>query len=296
MNLAALVLALIMTATIGPATVAAQTLGLYDDFSTSALIDPGRWRGSESTWNNTLGVRDTEIVRRITTGDAATRRFQASLRTFGAVGLDTGVSGSGRNRIHIARPSLADQNPAITDIQAKITVRAGALAQDCPLNPSETRARAQVLGFFFNDGTGNTTPGDVSGDILAGVNLERHSKLGNRIVGFVARCEHAQCGDAQTLKSVTFARLPWAVNIPEVVRVSWRKATKDFQFTVGSETQVLPYGDILPLDRELPKNFFHAIGVQNTVANCADERLEAFFDAFFDEVKINATAATALEP
>ena len=78
--------------------------------------------------------------------------------------------------------------------------------------------------------------------------------------------------------------------------VRWRPATKDFQFVVGAETQILTYGNILPFDREPPKNFFFPIGVQNTVANCSAERLEAYFDAQFDDVKINATAISALGP
>ena len=65
---------------------------------------------------------------------------------------------------------------------------------------------------------------------------------------------------------------------------------------VGGETQILTYDDILLFDKELPKNFFFPIGVQNTVANCAEGRLEAFFDALFDDVKINLTAVNALGP
>ena len=295
MTPAAAVVVILVALAMAPATAVAQTLGLYDDFSSSTLLNAGRWRGSESFMTNTLGVRDTEIVRRITTGAASARSFQASLRTFGATGLDVGLSGSARNRIAIDHPSLRDQDPAVTAIQVKITPRAGALAEDCSLNTTETRARAHVLGFFFNDGTANATPGDVTGDIIAGVNVERHSKLGDRIVGFVARCDAAQCGDAQTLKSVTFAR-QWAVNRAELVTVRWVKASKYFQFVVGSEAHTVPYGDILPFDRELPKNFLHAIGIQNTVANCADERLQAFFDATFDDVKINPNATAVLGP
>lgn len=295
MNLAAVAFVIVAALTMAPATAAAQALGLYDDFSTSTLLDPSRWRGTETFMNNTLGVRDTEIVRRITPGAAGTRRFQASLRTFGATGLDSGWSGSARNRINIDHPDLADQDPPITIIQTKITPRGGAVAEDCALNTSETRARAQILGFFFNDGTGNATAGDLIGDIMAGVSLERHSKLGDRIVAFIARCDASQCGDAQTLKGVTFAHR-WVANTPELVTVRWRKATRDFQFVVGTETRVLTYGDILPFDRELPKTFYLAAGIQNTVANCAHERLEAFFDAYFDDVKINATATAVLGP
>jgi hypothetical protein len=294
MNLAVVVYAILVGLTIAPATAAAQALGLYDDFSSSTFLNPGRWRGTDTFVNNTLGVRDTGIARRITPGATGTRRFQASLRTFGATGLNAGVSGTARNRIHIDHPNLTDQDPPLTVIQTKITPIA-AVAENCALNTSETRARAHVLGFLFNDGTSNATETDLNGDILAGVNLERNSKLGDRIVAFIARCDQAQCGDAQTLKVVIFAHR-WAVNRPELVTVRWRKATKDFQFVVGTETRVLTYGDILPFDRELPKNFFFPIGIQNTVANCGSERLEAFFDAHFDDVRINATATAVLGP
>lgn len=294
MNLAALLFVILVGLTIAPATAAAQALGLYDDFSSSNLLNPGRWRGSETFINNTLGVRDTEIARRITPGAAGARRFQASLRTFGATGLNSGVSGSARNRINIDHPSLTDQDPLLTVIQTRVTPIA-AVAENCALNPAETRARASVLGFFFNDGTSNAAEADLTGDILAGVNFERNSKLGDRIVAFIVRCDQSQCGDPQTLKVVTFAHR-WAVNRPELVTVRWRNATKDFQFVVGTETRVLTYGDILPFDRELPKNFFFPIGIQNTVANCASDRVEAFFDAHFDDVRINATATAIVGP
>jgi hypothetical protein len=281
-TVAAVVLAL------APALAPAQSLGTYDTFS-SALLDPVKWRGFESIQSNTLGVRDAEISR--TVGDG---QFRASLRTYGATGVDFGVSGSARNRIHIVHPSLTDHQPRITVLQAKVTPKA-AEAQDCPINTSETRARAVVMAFFFNDGTGNATANDRTGDIIAGVQLERHSKLGNRIVGFIARCDQASCGDAQTIKFVTFEQ-SWAFNAQKTVTVLWRPSTDDFQFTVGAEAQTVTYDDVLLQDTEAPKDFFYTVGVQNTVANCVGERLEAFFDSQFDNVRINATAVNALGP
>jgi len=279
-TLACLVLAL------APALAGAQTLGTYDNFSTS-LLDPVRWRGVESIHSNTLGVRDTEISRSVASG-----QFRASLRTFGAKGTDFGLSGSSRNRLHIDHPNLTDFAPRITVLEAKVTPKA-ATAQDCPINTSETRARAVVMAFFFNDGTGNATPGDRTGDILAGIQLERHSKLGDRIIGFIARCDQIHCGDSQTIKFVTFDHA-WDLNTPQTVKVQWRPGTNDFQLVAGAETQVLSYGDVILFDTEAPKDFFYAVGVQNTVANCVDERLEAFFDSQFDDVRINATAVNVL--
>src|SRR5687768_10055153 len=121
----AITLAIVVLA-LAPAMADAQTLGTYDDFSTS-LIDPVRWRGIESIHVNTLGVRDTEISRHTATG-----QFRASLRTFGARGTDFGLSGSSRNRIHIDHPNLIDFTPRITVLQAKVTPKA-ATAQDCPI-------------------------------------------------------------------------------------------------------------------------------------------------------------------
>jgi hypothetical protein len=271
-----------------PALAAAQPTAVYDNFSTP-LLDPVKWRGTENIHSNTLGVRDTEISRALAGG-----QFRASLRTFGATGVDFGVSGSSRNRIHINHPDLVDQNPRITVIQARVTPKA-AIAEDCPINTSETRARAVVFGFFFNDGTANATAGDQTGDILAGVQLERHSKLGDRIFGFLARCDQSQCADAQAFKAVTFAHA-WTINVAQAVSVRWRPGSKDFQFVVGGESQILTYGDVLLFDSELPKSFFFPIGVQTTVANCTEARVEAYFDALFDNVSIDPAAVSALGP
>ena len=280
-----------LVAIAAPIVIHAQTLGSYDTFA-GPEIDPVRWRGQETVFNATLGPRNTEVTRRIIGG-----KLETALRTFGSAVTDTGITGSANSRVLINHPALTDGDPAITAIQAGITPKA-AVSEDCAANTSQGTSRARVFGLFFNDGTANTTPGDLTGDILAGVNLERNSKLGDRIVAFVARCDEPACQQPDTIKSVAFSRA-WQVNTAELVTVRWRKATKDFQFTIasalGNENHVLTYGDLDILDRERPKALIAMqLGVNNNVVNCTDGRKQAFFDALFDNVKLNSNAITAL--
>lgn len=274
----------------------AQTLSIYDDFQDDpAEIHPFKWRGQESQYNATFAVRNTEVTRKLKNG-----QLQTSLRSFGSADTNVGVTGTGRNRVIVNHPALMDGDPALTAVQVTITPKK-ALNVDCPANTSEGNSRATVFGFFFNDGTANATTGDLVGDIVAGVNLERNSKQGSRIVAFVSRCDQAPCATALALKFVEFTRPDWKINTPETVTIRWLKATKEFEFTVsstlGNQTKVLTYGDILPFDNELPKiGVFFPMGVQNTVLNCAAGRREGFFDALFDNFKLNSDAVTATGP
>ena len=148
MNLAVVVVAILVGLTMARHRAAAQRSASMTT-SPPHLDRPLRWRGTESFVHTTLGVRDTEIARRITPGAAGARRFEASLRTFGATGLNNGISGTARNRLNIDHPSLADQDPLLTVIQARVTPIA-AVAENCADNAAETRARATVFGVFFN--------------------------------------------------------------------------------------------------------------------------------------------------
>lgn len=52
-----------------------------------------------------------------------------------------------------------------------------------PGTRSSSRTRAQPLGFFFNDGS-NLRLSDGTGDVLAGLQLQRDSTSGDRIMAF----------------------------------------------------------------------------------------------------------------
>lgn len=148
---------------------------------------------------------------------------------------------------------------------------------------------------FFNDGTANATPSDFTGDIIAGVNLERNSKLGDRIIAFVARCDQAPCADPEALKVVTFAGT-WAMNTPVSVTVRVEEGDQGLPVQGGRRNAGADVRRHPALHRELPKNVLFPLGVQTTVANCMAERLEASFGALFDNVSINATVVNALSP
>lgn len=266
----------------------AQTLAIYDDFNTGSSIDPLRWRGFEQATTN--GVINTEATRRIVADE-----LQIALTTHGGTGSDTGSTGDGRNRLLINHPVLVDGTPRITVLQATVRVNR-ATVEDCSASDTATRARAQLLAFFFNDGTGNVTPGDLTGDILAGVQLQRDSRADDTIVAFLSRCTNANCASASVLKFAVFTRT-WTAGVAEVLTVKWQPANNRFLLTARSgpntETQILTYDDIPLSDGASPKGFVKDLRVANTVANCSTGSVGATIDARFDNVRINAAAVNA---
>jgi hypothetical protein len=269
----------------------AQTLATYDTFS-SPLLNDTKWAGVEQAISISGGPAvNLEFTRRVLQG-----QLQLTLRTAGGTGSDTGITGEGRNGLRINHPVLADEVPRITALQAKITV-AKASAGDCAANPgnTNTRARAQLFGFFFNDGS-SSGAGDRTGDILAGVTLERRAG-GDGIFAFMNRCTTASCTTSDNIDVETFTHV-WQVGTPELVTVRWVKASKKFVFVLGSgagaETKEISYDGLGWTDTAKPRLFLKEARVSNAVENCTAGRVEAFMDARFDTVKINQTAVDAL--
>jgi len=185
-----------------------------------------------------------------------------------------------------------DGIPPITALQAKVTVRS-ALAQNCAANPEATRSRANLFGFFFNDGS-STGPTDFTGDIIAGITVERNSKTGDRIVAFLNRCDTAACVFSTNLVAAVFTRT-WTLGIAQLLTVVWQPANNRFVYTVSggglaTETRILTYTQP---DAALPRLFLKELRVANTVPNCTAGRRVAAIDALFDSVAINANAVPA---
>jgi len=275
-------LSLVTMSTVG----SSQTLFTYDTFSTP-LINPALWRGSESAVSSTGTPVNTEIRRRI-----ASSQLELVLTTnsnavpAGATGLTTGFTGTGTNRVRIKQAGLVDGLPEITVLQARVTVKA-ADVDDCASNTTGSRTRAQVSGHFFNDGTAGSGTTDLTGSIIAGLNLERHSKEGDKIVAFINRCDDSVCSFSVNLKTMTFTRT-WTLNTPETLTVRWDMDQARFQFTATgatTEVQTLTYGDIPLRDAGLPKRFTKDLAVLNTPANCSAVQQEASMSALFDNVR-----------
>ncbi|MEX2148373.1 MAG: hypothetical protein WED01_15305, partial [Candidatus Rokuibacteriota bacterium] len=162
-------------------------------------------------------------------------KLRIALTTHGGTDSDIGTTGDGRNRLLINHPALVDGTPRITVMQAIVTVNS-ATAEDCTASDTATRTRAQLLAFFFNDGTGNTVPGNLKGDIVAGIQMQRDSRTGDAIVAFLSRCSNAACAPATLLKSAVFTRT-WATGAAELLTVKWQPANDRVVFTAKSGGQ-----------------------------------------------------------
>jgi hypothetical protein len=152
---------------------------------------------------------------------------------------------------------------------------------------NQTRTRAQMLGWFFNDGT-STGPGDATGDILAGIHLEQRSTEGKVVVAFLNRCTVANCSTSTTQKAVVFAR-KWALNIAVPLTIEWQRDSDQFVFTVGKEVQTLTYGDLALSDAQPPELLLYDVRITNTVAHCSMP-IKAATTARFDFLQLATEA------
>lgn len=204
-----------------------------------------------------------------------------ALTTYGDV---TSNSGDRSGRFGLSFP-----NPTpITAMQAKVIVKQ-AMAQDCPANPAVSRARAQLIGAFFNDGTGPGA-GNRIGDILAGIQKEQ-SHDGFLMRAFINRCTDSGCSRSSPVVSQTFTA-PWQIGKADTLFMQWDPANNRFLYelnpgTSREESITLTYtlSDSLPAVTN-----FKSIRASNNGANCTAGRTKVVVAALFDNVKLNPEA------
>lgn len=266
-------IALVMIATM--TGVSYGQLVPYDDFSTD-LIDPGKWHGNEtpSSRNNP----NTEALRLIEDG-----KLRMMARAYGGTDADTGRSG-GNFGLAVRRSDL------VTMMQAEVTVLS-ATVEDCPENSLSTRARAQLFGYFFNDGSGG--PGDSTGDVVAGFDKRVDSRSGNSFLAFVARCTTSGCGAADTIAFEIFDT-PMLIGQADTMRLEWDAAGEQFMFTLNpasadEEVKTISYAGIVvnmgPSDFGLDR-----LRLRNQAANCVSGRRMSALEVLYDDVQLNIEA------
>jgi hypothetical protein len=316
---------LLAVVTVGAWTAPArgQALGIYDAFS-SGQLDPRRWRGYEGAIGGTEsraahyngGYHDApagdtalhgpnsvaESRRRVINGQAQVA-LTASRRISGFGG---GYSeGKARAGLRMTHPGLATpSSPLVTTLRASVTVAAlTAEPPDVGGCSAYSKARAQVFGHFFNDGS-STGPGDLTGDIFALVSLERASEetSAGRVVRNFVQARMGRCGTAGCRihsVGVEFTR-GWTVGVPHVLTITWQPAKNRFAFTVSgggvpAETRTLAHTSA---DAAPPRGYAYDLRVESQPGFCGIEG-EGFIwetasiDARFDNVQLNSAAATA---
>lgn len=261
----ALVMAVFLTA--GPATSHAG-LVLYDSFNDFA-IDPHKWSGFESESGG-----DTEIGRRLVLGS-----LRMNYVSYGGNTSDSGRPGGSQG--------LSARNPdAVTALQVDMTLLE-ATAQGCPANSLASRSRMQIVGDFFNDGSGDPMTGDRTGNYRAIIQKVLDSTEGRRIEAIIIRCLNASCSNQVTLMFDTFATT-WTPFVKHTLRLEWEPWNSQFVFTVNpgrrQEQIVLPYS----VEEVVPAVFpFKNISLSTSMPNCTAGRKKTSADGLFDNVMTN---------
>jgi hypothetical protein len=258
---------------LGLAGVSQAQLVLYDDFNVKP-INPAKWSGSEGTAG--AAAPSTETARKI-----AKQQLSISLTLWGRTDSNTGNAGNQSTRLAVTNPA------PVTTIQADVTVKSATVV-GCAANTTSTRARAQVIGGFFNDGT-SPGAGDRTGDILAGTQHIRDTILGDQIAAFITRCTNANCSTFTSPFGITFTA-SWVQGVANTMRVQWDKPNKQFIYTLnpgGSQEQhILTYTFS---DTNAPVVDFKQLAVNNSAASCTGPapRTYATMKALFDNVMLN---------
>jgi hypothetical protein len=251
-------------------------LVLYDNFA-ATQIDPTKWRGNEGFFAG--DNPNAEAQRHIASG-----KLRVVLTTHGGTLTNTSTQ-TGRNGLKFPHP-----NP-ITTIQTTVHVKS-ATVQDCPANSSSSVARAQISGFFFNDGS-SLNGDDATGDVRAEFHKQQTSTGAKEFVAFVLRCNDFDCFSSTTVATETF-NTTWEVGETDTMQLTWEPAKDRFRFKVipstgPTEEKILSYtglaDDSPPQDSDVKR-----IGIANNAENCSTGPVEVSMEAHFDNVKLNTDA------
>jgi hypothetical protein len=273
----------LLTALAGPAHAG---FTLYDDFA-GAEIDPEKWAGN--SLEGTFDAPTAETVRAVENG-----ALRVGLVSWGGNASNTG---SVRSRQGLLMTQLGTPGTPsfITGLGAKVTVH-GAEAQDCAANPESalpSRGRTQIIGAFFNDGSGDVN--DRTGDILALIQLQKERTGANQIVAAFVRCSDATCSSTVTTAvpgNPTVFTMGWSLETPLALQFAWDRLNGKFVFTatnpatLATESHDIVYGPTVT-NAGPPITDFKRVNVQNDVENCTAARRRTTLDVSFDDVRVH---------
>ena len=258
---------------LGFAGVSQAQLVLYDDFN-GKPIDPAKWFGSERSAG--APAPNTEAARKI-----AGNKLSLSATTWGRTDSNSGNAGNEFNALLVTNPA------PITTIQADVTVKEVEVI-GCAVNPTSTRARAQIAAAFFNDG-GSTGPADRTGDVFATIQKTRDSITGDQMEAVITRCSNAACTATNALGFRGFTT-PWTAGDADTLTLQWDQPNHQFVYTVAhkkaNEVITLAYANP---DFNGPVLNFKQLAANNSVASCLApaSRTSATMEAHFNNVMVN---------
>lgn len=241
---------------------AQEAYTLYDDFQLPP-IDSARWVDFERS--------------RVLSGEA----LSMVLREWGGTGSDA-------DRLGISWGENITRAWPVTQLKAQLRVNAVEVI-GCAANPASSRARARLIGTFFN--TGVPTPGSFVGDVMAQVYLLRDSESVDapgvlKVEGNAFVCTSSDCATSTLLGSTqSLGTVEVGQNI--VLQLEWDKATKKFTFLRdnGAQTASVTYS---VSDQIAPGNSFKGLGLRTDLENCASgPRVYGAIDVRYDNVSVN---------
>ena len=257
---------------------------LYDDFS-SGFIRPGLWEGIST--EGTLSAPTAETLRLVENGS-----LHLSLVSWGENTSDTGTVLT-RQGLNVRQLGIPGGSGFITGLKAKTTVL-NAAAQDCTGNVAGASARAQLIGGFFNDGSGGVN--NRTGDVLGILQLQKDADGVNRIVASVNRCPDNACSSSVPIvlagNPVTFTG-GWSLNAPMILKLVWDSTNGQFNFTatdpatLTQEFHSVVYLGTVAFDGPASVDF-KSVRILNVAENCATGRKQTVMDVLVDNVMVQA--------
>ena len=213
---------------------------LHDDFS-SAELDPNKWDGGRLERERFVDAGKIVISQR-------------------------NVGENRSNTLNLARPNSSDF------IQTDINV------QQVFIN--NTRARARVTGFWYNDGSQPGVGGEA-GEVQAEIRMIEGPGPGFEAEYFIERCDNFDCSASTGGGFMTPAG--WQPQIGQTHTLSIERNGTDFEFCFDGlcEQAVSPFPDAGPSNFE----FFKGIGTRIDQAN--DPTDEGSITAHFDNVQFS---------
>ena len=271
-----------------PAQAQVEPLVLYENFNAkSKILDPEKWFGSES-YN--AGDRGLESGRQIKKEPL----FQyMGLNIFNRVYGDTG-SNSGVSTVYnrVIFRNGENINSIKATVQAKKVQTTGCSTN----NPSVTRARARIGGFFFN--TGPRTPDIATNDVWATVYVGRSSDSTDpsnvlEITAEVFHCTNSDCSTGTIIGTQDLGTVK--LNKKVTLRITWDPQNDQFIFQKGSDHEVYITYDTATYPEAFSPGAlyggFKRLDVVDNVANCTSlPRTIGFMDVYFENVYVNESA------
>ena len=266
---------------LSPPHAYALTESIYDDFE-SGLINPDKWYGGQG--DPGADTPTAEVARLIIpTPQNPTNHALALVQfAYGSTADNVGLAPGNTTRLRLS------QNPnAIVLLQADVTIQS-VLTQPSAANMNNgPRARAQLHGAFFNDGT-SSGPGDETGDIFATIQMVQDSLTGlQTIEAFFSRCTDSECNNSTTTNAPAFTTT-WAVGETHTLVAWWDPANKRFIFVVdpfGPAPEAHGLGYTFATTN-VPGFGLKELRVRSTGANCTAGRTLSAIFATFDNVVI----------